>query len=66
MQFVATANLHGRDDTARVGAHISRTHQVDTNDIFFIYRVSAQDIDIAPPTRLTGFQTGEAIDACMV
>ncbi|KML54511.1 hypothetical protein VL15_21255 [Burkholderia cepacia] len=66
MQFVATANLHRSDCTARVSTHISRTHQIDINDIFFIYGVSAQDIDIAPPTRLTVFQTGEAFNACMV
>ncbi len=52
--------------TVRVSVHISAMHRFDTNYIFFIYSAFAQDIDIAPPTRLTGFQTGEAINVRMV
>lgn len=38
----------------------------DGDDIFFIYVVHAQDIDFAPSTRSTGFQTGDAINVSMV
>ncbi|MDN7858653.1 hypothetical protein QZM81_22895 [Burkholderia cepacia] len=51
---------------ARVGIRISEKHRIYRNDIFFIYKTFAQDIDIAPSMRLTGFQTGEAINASTV